>query len=335
VKANPLKLLLLLTGFFATLVFAGADATQAAAQPTLYVGTTNCSDAYSRVQASSPQTPWCSIGRATSSVVAGDLVLVAPGRYLEAPALRRSGTPDAPIVFSAAGAVIDAGQQTTGLTLNGVSDVQFQELAVTNASSIGVWIGTSQRISFAGADIYANGSGIKLKDSTSISVRQSSIHDNKSAGIMELGTTTKNTLYESDTISGNGFSPDIYNGDGIQLASQGAVIRNCTITNNGSSNLYEHGIYASSRASGYLIDSNRFDGNSATSVKAAGEGAILNNSFGASRLGSYVGDSSGSGAYYAGNSFLGPFSAQAILIGSTGWASFGEGNSGLPAPAPA
>jgi nitrous oxidase accessory protein NosD len=151
------------------------------------------------------------------------------------------------------------------------------------------------------------------------------------AWIVELGTTTRDTLYERDTISGNGSSPDVQDGDGIQLASQGAVVRNCSITDNGSSNRYEHGIYASSRSRGYLIDSNRFDGNSATSVKAAGEGAILDNSFGVSRLGSYVGDSWGSGAYYADNRFLGPFSAKSILIGPTGWASFADGNSGLAA----
>jgi len=332
VRAGSLKVLFVFVGLFATLGLGGTGAMRAATPPALYVGGVDCSDAYSRLQASSPLTPWCSIGRAMSSVVPGDFVLVAPGRYFEAPALHRSGTSDAPIVFSADGAVIDAGEQTTGLTLNGVSDVRFQGLAVTNASSIGVWIGTSQRIEFVGADVYGNGSGIKIKDSTSITVRQSSVHDNASAGIMELGTTTKDTLYEGDTISRNGFSSDVYNGDGIQLASQGAVVRNCTITNNGSSNLYEHGIYASAVATGYLIDSNQFDGNSGASVKAAGEGAIINNIFGASRLGSYVGDSSGSGAYYAGNSFLGPFSAQAILIGPTGWATFGDGNSGLPAP---
>jgi hypothetical protein len=323
--------MLMLTGLFAALMFAGVETPQAAMPPTLYVGGESCSDAYSRMQASSPTTPWCSIGRAMSSVVAGDLVLVAPGRYFEAPALRRSGTSVAPIVFSAAGAVIDAGQQTTGLTLNGLSDVQFEGLSVTNASAIGVWIGSSQRVSFMGANIYGNGAGIKIKDSSSISVRRSFIKDNQSAGIMELGTTTKDSLYEDDTVEGNGRSADIYNGDGIQLRSAGAVVRNCTITDNGSSTLYEHGIYASSGAAGYRIDSNRFDGNSATSVKAAGEGSILENSFGASRLGAYVGDSSGSGAYFAGNSFLGPFSTRALLIGATGWASFGPNNSGLPA----
>ena len=49
---------------------------------------------------------------------------------------------------------------------------------------------------------------------------------------MELGTTTKDSLYENDTVEGNGHSADIYNGDGIQLRSAGAVVRKCTITDN-------------------------------------------------------------------------------------------------------
>ena len=96
------KPMLVLAGLFGALMFAGVETPQAAMPPTptsvaraAPMPTPACRH---------PRLQPCSIGRAMSSVVAGDLVIVAPGRYFEAPALRRSGTSVAPIVFSAAGA---------------------------------------------------------------------------------------------------------------------------------------------------------------------------------------------------------------------------------------
>ena len=59
-----------------------------------------------------------------------------------------------------------------------------------------------------------------------------------------------------------------------------------TITDNGDPGPYEHGIYAASTSTGYLIESNTLSGNAGSNIKAAGaDGTIRYNRLSDSRLG--------------------------------------------------
>src|SRR5687767_1504244 len=72
-----------------------------------------CSDSYSRLQAVSSETPWCSVVRAAAAASAGDTVRIRPARYVGSvrPA---SGTA---FVAAADGVTIDAAGTSAAVKL--------------------------------------------------------------------------------------------------------------------------------------------------------------------------------------------------------------------------
>lgn len=100
-------------------------------------------------------------------------------------------------------------------------------------------------------------------------------------------------------------------------------MRGCTILRNGSSGLYEHGIYASSEATGYMIEKNLIADSGATDVKASGSGTIRANELGSTRIAIYVSDSAGRGAGVSNNLIRGRF-LHVIFVASTGKARIRE-----------
>jgi hypothetical protein len=71
-------------------------------------------------------------------------------------------------------------------------------------------------------------------------------------------------------VSANGRDGRRYDGDGVELNSTGAVVTGNTITHNGDSAGFEHGIYAGAAADHYAIVGNTIGGNAGADIKAAG-----------------------------------------------------------------
>jgi polygalacturonase len=291
-----------------------AAAASAPAGATIWVATgAGCSDTAAATRTS----PLCTLARAASLAEPGDTVMVRAGAYAETLAPRRSGTASAPIRFTAAEAGVSVGSgRPAGINLQGVHDLRFSGLTVTAASKQGVWVSGSARVSFSGLAVKANqGPGFQLKDTTDVSVEHSVVLANRGVGIMELGGVVRGR-YLSNTIDGNGHDGQPFNGDGMILNGAGAIVRGNTITANGDDNLYEHGIYASKAATGYLVEANTFSRNSATGVKAQGSGTVRGNTFGASRYGMWVDSSSRTGVAITANRFNGPFTLTAVGKGA-------------------
>lgn len=232
----------------------------------------------------------CTITAAEKVALPGDTVSVAAGAY---PPTRigASGTETAPIAVAAVpGTVtIDAGQAANGLGIIGVHDVAITGLDATGGSAQAVWIGSSQRVTLS--QVHASGSathGIQVNDSQDVVVDSSRITANRSAGIMETGADSGD-VYSNDTVSGNGTGGSPYLGSGIEVGGAGTRIAGCTITHNGVSKLYEHGVYVASVATGWSITGSTISGSSGADVKAAGsDGTISSSTLGSARLGVYA-----------------------------------------------
>jgi hypothetical protein len=198
-----------------------------------------CSDAYSRLQAGSPETPWCSVVQAAVVATAGDTVRIQPARY---PGTVRpaSGTT---FVANADGVTIDAAGAQAAVKLSAVSDVTIRGIVVTGAVVQGVWASGVQRVTLDRLHVSGNGgAGIQILNATATTVSNSVLTGNGGAGIFEGAGTTGGT-YLSNEITANGLNGDPYNGDGIQIGGVGAYIAGNTIVGNGDPGPFEHGIY--------------------------------------------------------------------------------------------
>ena len=250
-----------------------------------------CSDALAREQVTA-STPWCTIAAAAAGARAGDTVWIAPGRYVGGIRPASSGSADTPIRYVAAadGVTIDANGDAVGLKLIGVSYLDFAGIAITRAASQGVYIDSSSDLLLTRMQITGNGGhGIQLRAS-GVTVSASTISSNAIAGIQERAGSNGNR-YADNTIASNGHDGYAYSGDGIQLNGTGAVVSGNSVTGNGDPGPYEHGIYAASAASNYVIESNSLSLNAGSNVKAAGSNGIVRyNRIGDSRLGLVVSD---------------------------------------------
>jgi hypothetical protein len=266
-----------------------------------------CSDARDRTSVT-PASPLCSLTRAAALARAGDTVMVRAATYTETLRPLRSGTASAPIRFAAAeaGVTIDAGGRAAGILVSDRTDLRFSGFTVKAARSQGIWVSGSARVVFDKLVVRQNGVGMQLKASSDVTVQRSTLSANLSAGIMELGGVLRGH-YLHDHITGNGHDGQPYNGDGLQLRGRKAVVSHCDITGNGDHSLYEHGIYASTQATGYVIQSNRLSGNSATNVKAQGSGTVRYNLVGGARLGIYLDHNSAPGVSLYYNVLTGTF----------------------------
>lgn len=113
------------------------------------------------------------------------------------------------------------------------------------------------------------------------------------AGIRELDGTTAGR-YTNNVIADNGHDGDPFHGDGIVLQGTGGLVVGNTIVRNGDSDIYEHGIYASSVAVDYRIQFNTLRDNSASGIKASGSGRVVGNIVSGSVRGIVFADAGGS-----------------------------------------
>lgn len=256
-------------------------------------GSTVCSDSSTRDQASSAQTPWCSIVRAAVAAQAGDTVHIAPGVYVGAVRPAASGTVDAPIRYLATGpgVTVDAGGASAAVKLVSVTDIVFDGIAVTGATVQGIWTSGARRITLGHLSVQGNGGpGIQLRDSASIIVSDSVIAVNGAAGIFETSGTSDGR-YVANDIELNGIDGSPYNGDGIQLDGSGSHVADNTIVGNGDPGPYEHGIYIGSTAHDFLVEGNALHDNAGSEIKVAGStGVVRYNRLRGGRLGMVFSD---------------------------------------------
>jgi Right handed beta helix region len=298
---------LVVVGVIASAV--GAASASAAAPDTLWVDLRSggCSDALTRDEVSR-HTPWCTLERAAGAVRPGDTVFVLPGRYLGTVRPAVSGTASAPIRFVAfpGDVTIDAMGAQVGLKLLHVDWVSFQGFRIMGAAAQGVFVDDSTGVTLSELNVTGNAAqGLQVR-ARALTVSDSKISRNGSAGISELAGSADN-VYRDNTIAENGKDGARYNGDGIQLNGMAATVSGNTITDNGDPGIYEHGIYAGRNSSDYLIESNTLEHNAASDIKAAGSGGTVRyNRLEDSRLGLVFSDNlKAISAYY--NLIVGKF----------------------------
>lgn len=215
--------------------------------------------------------PWRTIANAVSVAPAGATILVRAGTY--APfAVSRDGL----VVAADAGAVPVIGGGATGITIT-ASNTTVRGLRVTGSSNQAVWVDGADGVLLDALTVDRNaGHGIQVIRSRHVSVTNSTISSNGLGGIRELDGTTGGA-YIGNVITDNGHDGQPYNGDGILLQGSWALVSGNTILRNGDNDMYEHGIYAATIASGYDIRDNTIRDNAASGIKASGSGQVRNN----------------------------------------------------------
>jgi hypothetical protein len=276
-----------------------------------------CSDRFTREEAASERTPWCSVTRAASAVVAGDTVRIRPGTYTGTVSPAASGSPAAPIRFLApdGDVTIDAAGAAAAVKIDSVGDVSFEGITITGASVQGVWVKDAERIGLRHLVVRDNGGpGIQIRESQSVSVDGSVIRRNGGAGIFETGGSG-NGRYTSNQITANGRNGERYNGDGLQIAGVGTYVAGNLITNNGDPGTFEHGIYLAATARDYLVEANALKDNAGSDIKAAGaDGVLRYNRLDGGRLGLVFSDNAAPvTAYY--NLVFGRYQHAVLLTG--------------------
>ena len=153
-----------------------------------------------------------------------------------------------PVRGADGGVTIDAVGDSAAIRVVSVSDVSFEGMAVTGATTQGVWVYAAQRVGLYRLSVRGNGGpGIQIRESQAVVVTRSAIAGNGGAGIFET-TGSSDGQYLPNHISGNGINGAPYSGDGIQLGGIRADVAGNTIVGNGDPGPYEHGIYAAAIA---------------------------------------------------------------------------------------
>jgi hypothetical protein len=231
--------------------------------------------------------PWRTIGKAVAVAPAGSTILVRTGTYAPFTVSRghleiKADPGDSPIVSGG----------TSGIAIT-ASDTTIRGLRVTQASDEGIWVDTVSGIVLDGLRVDHNdGHGIQIIRSSHVQILGSTISANRLSGIRELAGTSSDR-YVGNTIADNGHDGAAYNGDGLMLQGSGAYVASNTILRNGDSTTYEHGIYASSLAAGYVITGNTIRDNAASGIKASGQGSVTDNVISGSVRGVVFADSGG------------------------------------------
>jgi nitrous oxidase accessory protein NosD len=254
----------------------------ATASSTFYVSTTG-----SDTGAGSATAPWRTIAKAVATAPAGSTIRIFGGTYA-AFVVRRPGLTLSP----ASGSTVTVSGGTSAISIL-AGDTVVRGLRVTSATAQGIWVDSVADVLLSGLTVEDNlGHGIQIIRSTRVEVSDSQVTSNKMSGVRELDGTTSGR-YLRNVITDNGHDGADYNGDGLLLKGGGAVVRGNTILRNGDSPLYEHGIYASSVATGYVIDDNVIRDNSASGIKASGSGTVTGNTISGSPRGVVFADAGG------------------------------------------
>lgn len=247
-----------------------------------YVATTGSDTA-----SGSSTAPWRTVGHAAASAPAGSTIRIESGTYAAFSVSR----PD--LTFEdVVGAVVTIAGGTTAIAIT-ANDTTIRGLRVTGATSQGIWADGADNLVLSGLQVDHNiGHGVQVIRSATVEILNSTLSSNGLSGLRELDGTTGGR-YTGNTIADNGHDGQPYNGDGVLLQGSGAYVANNLILRNGDSNLYEHGIYAASVATGYVLTNNTVRDNSASGIKASGQGSVTNNTISGSVRGIVFADDGG------------------------------------------
>lgn len=168
----------------------------------------------------SPDRAWATIGRAASTMVAGDIVYVGAGVYYESVQPANSGTATARISYIAdtdgsktgdrGDVIVDGGGTLTPFYLNGRSYITIQGFVIRNSVWSGIGVARSPNLEIVGNTIHNNAdSAIYLnRDSTNCEITGNTVYSNDLDGTMDgvirLRYDCNNCLINRNIIYSNG-----------------------------------------------------------------------------------------------------------------------------------
>lgn len=194
-----------------------------------------------------------------------------------------------------AGAVLDAAGARFALSLRDVADVTVGDLVLSGGTAQSVWVERTRGVTLERVVVQGSaGSGVQLRDSTGFVLRSSRVQDAAAAGVMEL-TGVSDSRYEGLVVTRNGRGAAAYDGDGLQLSGTRVSVRDVVTTDNGSSPMYEHGLYVSSAARSVSLTGVRSSGNAGVAVKLGGSGTLEASALVDDRIALYCGTTDGAG----------------------------------------
>ena len=194
-----------------------------------------------------------------------------------------------------AGAALDAAGARFALSLRDVADVTVGDLVLSGGTAQTVWVERTRGVALERVVVQGSaGSGIQVRDSAGFSLSASRVQDAASAGVMEL-TGVTDSRYTGLVVTRNGRGAAVYDGDGLQLSGTRVAVRDVVTTDNGSSALYEHGLYVSAAARAVTLDGVRSSGNAGVAVKLGGSGTLQGSALVDDRIALYCGTTDGAG----------------------------------------
>ena len=193
------------------------------------------------------------------------------------------------------GAVLDAAGARFALSLRDVADVVVRDLVLAGGTAQTVWVERTRGVALERVVVQGSaGAGLQVRDSAGFSLTASRVQDAASAGVMELSGVT-DSRYADLVVTRNGRGAAAYNGDGLQLSGTRVAVRDVVTTDNGSSALYEHGLYVSAAARSVVLDGVRSSGNAGVAVKLGGSGTLQGSVLVDDRIALYCGTTDGAG----------------------------------------
>ena len=193
------------------------------------------------------------------------------------------------------GAVLDAAGARFALSLRDVADVVVRDLVLAGGTAQTVWVERTRGVALERVVVQGSaGAGLQVRDSAGFSLTASRVQDAASAGVMEL-TGVTDSRYADLVVTRNGRGAAAYNGDGLQLSGTRVAVRDVVTTDNGSSALYEHGLYVSAAARSVVLDGVRSSGNAGVAVKLGGSGTLQGSVLVDDRIALYCGTTDGAG----------------------------------------
>ena len=234
----------------------------------------------------------CTVAQVAPHLVDRTAVVLSGSRHRGPLDLRgRSGV----TVRGEAGAVLDAAGARFALSLRDLADVTVSDVVLSGGTAQTVWVERTRGVALERVVVQGSaGSGVQVRDSAGFSLTASRVQDAASAGVMEL-TGVTDSRYADLVVTRNGRGAAAYDGDGLQLSGTRVSVRDVVTSGNGSSALYEHGLYVSSTARGVRLAGVRSSGNAGVAVKLGGRGTLEGSVLADDRIALYCGTTSEAG----------------------------------------
>ena len=234
----------------------------------------------------------CTVDQVAAHLIDRSAVVLSGARHRGALDLRGRTTVS---VRGETGAVLDAAGARFALSLRDVADVTVTDLVLTGGTVQTVWVERTREVALERVVVQGSaGSGVQVRDSAGFRLTASRVQDAASAGVMEL-TGVTDSRYAGLVVTRNGRGAAQYDGDGLQLSGTRVSVEDVVTTDNGSSALYEHGIYVSSAARDVRLVGVRSSGNAGVALKLGGSGTLEGSVLVDDRIALYCGVTAGAG----------------------------------------